>query len=53
MTEEDIHKLLERVEQGDSEAQFQLGLAFYNGDGINKNYREAYHWFLKANEQGN
>ncbi len=52
MTTEDRQLLIENAEDGNPEAQFQLGLAFYNGDGINKNYREAYHWFLKANEQG-
>ena len=52
MRTEDRQLLIENAEDGNPEAQFQLGLAFYNGDGINKNYREAYHWFLKANEQG-
>ena len=30
-----------------------MGLAYYNGDGINKNYSKAYYWFLKSVEQGN
>lgn len=52
MTEKDRQLLIENAEDGNPEAQFQLGIAYYNGDGINKNYREAYHWFLKASEQG-
>lgn len=48
-----MKELIKQAEQGDTEAQFQLGLAYYNGDGINKNYSKAYYWFLKAIEQGN
>lgn len=48
-----MEELIKKAEEGDVEAQFQLGLAYYNGDGINKNYRKAYHWFQKAIEQGN
>lgn len=48
-----MEELIKKAEEGDAEAQFQLGLAYYNGDGINKNYRKAYYWFQKAIEQGN
>lgn len=48
-----MEELIKQAEQGDAEAQFKLGLAYYNGDGINRNYRKAYHWFLKSAEQGN
>lgn len=48
-----MEELIKKAEEGDVEAQFQLGLAYYNGDGINKNYRKAYYWFQKAIEQGN
>lgn len=48
-----MKELIKRAEQGEVEAQFQLGLAYYNGEGISKNYSKAYYWFLKAVEQGN
>ena len=48
-----MEELIKKAEQGDAVAQLQLGLAYYNGDGINKNYSKAYYWFLKAIEQGN
>ena len=48
-----MEELIKQAEQGDTEAQFQLGLAYYNGDGIKKNYSKAYYWFQKSIEQGN
>ena len=48
-----MEELIKQAEQGDAEAQFQLGLAYYNGDGMKKNYSKAYYWFQKAIEQGN
>ena len=52
MTEEDIHKLLERAKQGDSEAQYQLGQLNYLGENVKKNYRVAFEWYKKAAESG-
>ena len=36
-----MEELIKQAEEGDSETQFQLGLAYYNGDGIKKNYSKA------------
>ena len=47
-----MEELIKQVEDGDSEAQYQLGLAYYNGDGIKQNNSKAYYWFQKAIEQG-
>ena len=33
---------------GDVKAQFELGLCYLNGDGVMKNYVEAYKWVLLA-----
>ena len=41
------------AEQGDVEAQYQLGLCYYHGEGISKDYKKAAKWFNKAAEQGN
>ena len=48
-----MEEIVQKAESGDAEAQLQLGLAYYKGDGINKNYSKAYYWFLKSVEQGN
>ena len=38
--------------QGDKDAQHQLGLMYYNGDNVSKDYLQAFKWFNKAAEQG-
>lgn len=39
-------------DRGDAEAQYQVGLAHLDGDGVWRDEREAYAWFLKAARQG-
>jgi hypothetical protein len=39
------------AEEGDIRAQFELGDAYYQGDGVPKDYGEAHVWFRKAAEQ--
>ena len=41
------------AEQGNANAQNLLGLGYYIGQGIEKNFCEAFKWFRKAAEQGN
>ena len=43
----------EKAEQGDAKAQNLLGVLYYNGNGVPKNYVEAVKWYRKAAEQGN
>ncbi len=38
---------------GDATAQYQLGLLYYQGLGVEQNYDEAAHWYRSAGEQGN
>lgn len=40
------------AEQGDSEAQFRLGVLYDNGIGVERNYYEAYAWARAAAIQG-
>src|SRR5690242_10302441 len=42
----------ERAEQGDAGAQFELGLLYYQGNGVTRDYSEAARWLRKADEQG-
>jgi TPR repeat protein len=39
--------------QGSDAAQNNLGLLYYNGKGVRKNYAQAAGWFEKAAAQGN
>jgi TPR repeat protein len=39
--------------QGDAEAQYQLGLLYYQGLGIRQDYSEAANWYRRSGEQGN
>ena len=40
------------AEQGDAEAQSNLGEMYYKGEGVPQDYKEAIKWFRKAAEQG-
>ena len=46
------NKYRQAAEQGDAEAQYKLGMCYYNGDGVPQNYAEAVKWFRQAAEQG-
>ena len=41
------------AEQGNSNAQFSLGVMYENGRGVKENYTRAIEWYEKAAEQGN
>ena len=40
------------AEQGDADAQNNLGSMYYDGQGVNKDYAEAVRWYRKSAEQG-
>ena len=37
--------------KGDVNAQYKLGLSYYNGVGVKQNYNQATYWFRKAADQ--
>jgi len=41
------------AEQGHASAQYSLGAAYYNGEGVPQNYETAVKWFRRAAERGN
>jgi len=41
------------AEQGFSEAQYNLGLMYINGQGVLKDNKKAFYWYKKSAEQGN
>lgn len=49
----DLETIRLRAEQGDAEAQNELGMMYVRGEGVNKQLFEASRWFRKAAEQGN
>ena len=40
------------AEQGHATAQYNLGVCYYNGQGVIQDYKEAVKWYRKAAEQG-
>ena len=44
--------LLQAAEQGEMEAQYQIGQMFYYGQGVAQDYNAAEKWFRRAAEQG-
>ena len=49
----DLKNLKSLAEQGDIEAQFNLGAMYYAGQGVSKDIKQAAYWFTKSAEQGN
>ena len=50
--EEKVSLLKSWAEQGDSDAQFELGVCYQDGDGVKQDYSESAHWFRLAAKQG-
>lgn len=44
--------LIKLAEQGDAQAQFDIGVKFYYGQGVSQDRQAAFAWFRKAAEQG-
>ncbi len=40
------------AEEGDAFAQASLGLMYYDGEGVPKDYQEAAKWYRMAAEEG-
>jgi hypothetical protein len=45
--------LIVKAEAGDAKAQFEVGSAYFKGEGTTKDYAKAYEWFSKSAKQGN
>ena len=44
--------LREKAENGDVESQFNLGIQYQDGKGVEQNFKEAIKWYREAAEQG-
>jgi hypothetical protein len=49
----DVASIRKAAEQGDADAQAKLGSSYYIGQGVPRNYSQAFYWYSKAAEQGN
>ncbi len=47
-----VYLYIKAAEQGDPEAQFNLGVSYDFGEGVRKNPEQAVYWYSKAAEQG-
>ncbi len=47
-----VKDILKTAGQGHSEEQFELGMIYYNGEGVPRDDAEALKWFREAAEQG-
>ena len=48
----EFEKFRKAAERGDAWAQYNLGVCYINGDGVEQDGKEAVKWFRKAAEQG-
>lgn len=48
-----IKEVVKDAEKGDVQSQAMAGYMYVSGDGVERNYREAYHWLMKAAQKGN
>ena len=49
----DFKETLQAAEQGNADAQFNLGVMYDTGQGVRQDYAQAVQWYRKAAEQGN
>lgn len=47
-----VNNLQISAQKGDAVAQTKLGLMYYTGQGVPKNYQQAFYWYRKAAQQG-
>ena len=50
---DDVGGIRKAAEKGDADAQAKLGSSYYVGQGVPRNYSQAFYWYSKAAEQGN
>jgi len=47
-----LELFLQLANKNELDAQFNLGVMYFKGEGVLKNYKEAAKWYRKAAEQG-
>jgi len=51
-SENDFQKTTRLAKSGDAEAQYNLGVMYFEGQDVPQNYTEAMKWFKKSADQG-
>lgn len=51
-TKEEVQQWRKAAEQGNAEAQCNLGVCYMNGTGVDMNQRKAKEWIKKSKEEG-
>ena len=51
-TTPDFKNTLRRAQNGDASAQFDLGMMYFNGQGVERDFKKAMQWFRKPAERG-
>ena len=51
-TEETVQRWLIKAEKGHAMSQYNLGISYYKGVGIPKDWNKALYWFKAAGVQG-
>lgn len=52
MDSKELETIKAAAERGDVNAQYQMGVHYYNAEGAERNYPEAVRWYRKAAENG-
>jgi hypothetical protein len=52
VTAQSIATIKKQADKGDAKAQYDLGEAYYNGDGAPKDYTQAAFWYRKSADHG-
>ena len=47
-----VAEIMAKADRGDTQAQYELGMAYSKGEGIRQDYRQAVAWFSKAADKG-
>ena len=48
----ELYGLYQKAREGDADAQYIIGKAFYQGRGVTQNYDQAFLWFRRSAENG-
>jgi|GEM_PF-344902 len=51
--ENNIDDLIQKANKGDSDAQYELGVMYYNGEDVEQDSAKAFEWYKKAADRGN
>ncbi len=53
MNKKFFNQLLISAIHGDSSSQYELGVLYFDGEGVTKDYKQALKWFTRSAERGN